>query len=82
MIDNLKANKPMLHCNLTHAMVLFQVNYTPFGAVGAAVVIDPMPGMGVRQLTQLEMVPANQFVPSAFGPVRGQFRMLAVVDVT
>jgi len=71
IISTLSSNQPMLYCNLTHAMVLFQVNYTPPSNVGAAVVVDPMPGMGVRQLTPMEMVP----VPY------GQMRMLARIEI-
>lgn len=63
VIREMQAQRPLIVGALGHAMVLVQVHYERFTAQDAVritggVVIDPMPGRGVRPLTRLELNPA------------------------
>jgi len=71
LISELEDDNPILFCNLSHAMVLTAMKYTPAG-VFEAWVMDPWPGKGLRRLTTAEMVP----VPA------GQLRFVATVSVS
>ena len=62
VIRELVAQRPMIVGALGHAMVLVQVEYERFTQQGAmritgAIVIDPMPGRGIRRLTPVELSP-------------------------
>lgn len=76
LIGNLDNEDPILFCTATHAMVLTAMNYrqTPMGPdVYQAFVMDPWPGMGLRQLGRAELVPMYR---------GGAVRMVATVQVS
>lgn len=75
IVNALQQNRPLLYCNMSHAMMLVQVNYLPTPPVPniqAALVVDPWPGLGVRQLNQPELYPAPM----------GQATLLAAVSIS
>jgi hypothetical protein len=77
IIDQLEHNRPLLFCNMSHAMMLVSVNYFPPinrpSNVVASIVIDPWPGIGLRALTGPEQHPVHE---------GGQLRLIMRVDVT
>jgi hypothetical protein len=71
LVDELSFERPILHCTTQHAMVLTALKYLNGNAV-AAWVMDPWPGVGVRQLAPIELVPFTQ---------GGMLRMVATIAV-
>jgi hypothetical protein len=75
-IQLLVKDKPLLYCNLSHAMVLSEISFRAVAGetpkVTAVRVIDPWPGKGLRSLSLQEMVGAH---------AGGQMRLVASIDV-
>jgi hypothetical protein len=76
IVNELKADRPLLVCNQSHAMVLVAVDYvdTPMGPnIGNAYVMDPFPGFpDIHPLTAMEIIPAH---------MGGQMTYLASVHI-
>jgi hypothetical protein len=77
IVEELRANRPLLYCNTHHAMVLYEVTYTGSDLapnIQQAKVVDPWPySPRTHTLTSAELYPINS---------GGEMTFLAAVTIT